>query len=80
MKSLLFILAGLFLSWHYTDLYSANSYHSLWAPLGVMVFAIALAIWLVIYAGFGRSADNDGGFGGGSGGDSGGFDGGCGGD
>lgn len=72
MKSFLIILAGLFLSWYFTDLSSDSSFQNILAPIFLFVFLIALAIWLILKAGFGkRIDDND--FGGGGGG----FDGGC---
>lgn len=47
MKSLIFILIGLYLSWHYTDLASDSSIQNALAPLGVFIFLILLAMWFV---------------------------------
>lgn len=83
MISWLVILLGLASCWHYTDLDSTSTIHSLWAPLGVMLFAIALAIKLVFTLGTGGSGRGDSGGSDGffGGHDGGGFDGGgdCGG-
>ena len=73
MKSLLIILAGLFFCWHFTNISSEGIFQSVIAPIGLFIFIISFAIWLVLNAGFGRNIDNNhGGFGG----DGGGFDGG----
>lgn len=56
MKSSIFILAALSLSWYFTDLDAEGSLKSKLAPLGVIVFLIALALWLVLKAGFGGKA------------------------
>ena len=74
MKSLITILLGLYGSWHFTDLASDSSLQKVLAPLGVVVFFIALAMWLVLKAGFGAQAQRSGGFFSGDGGDGGGGD------
>ena len=61
MKSLIIILIGLYSSWHFTDLSSESSLYSIVAPIGVFVFFISLALWLVLKAGFGGKADSSGG-------------------
>ena len=74
MKSLIVILLGLYGSWHVTDLASDSSLQRVLAPLGVVIFFIALAIWLVLKAGFGAQANRSGSFFSGDGGDGGGGD------
>lgn len=49
MKSLFIILAGLVISWIYTDLSSESTLTSIVAPLGVLIFLISLAVWLVLF-------------------------------
>lgn len=69
MKSLMIILAGLYGSWHFTDLSSASALYRVFAPFCVFVFLVALLIWL-ISRGFGgntHGGDGDGGFWGGDG-------------
>ena len=53
MKPLIIILIYLWASWHFTELGSDDVLNGVLAPLGVVVFLIALAIWLVLNAGFG---------------------------
>lgn len=72
MKGLLFIIAGLICSWYFIDLEASSSFNRIFAPLLLVVFLIALAVWLVMRAGFGRKTGRRGGLGG----DLGGFDGG----
>jgi len=60
MKSLIIILIGLYASWHFTDLSSESSLYSILAPVGVFVFFISLALWLVLKAGFGGKTDSSG--------------------
>jgi len=48
--------------------------YSIWAPVGVFVFFISLALWLVLKAGFGGKTDNSGGHFGSDGGFDGGGD------
>lgn len=50
MKSLVVILAGLWGSCRYTDLYSSDMLFNLMAPLGLVVFVIWLTFWLVVHA------------------------------
>jgi hypothetical protein len=74
MKSLIIIVIGLYVSWHYTDLESENIIFSGLAPFGVVIFLISLCLWLVLKAGFGaRTTPTDGSgstfFDGGDGGD-----------
>lgn len=73
MKSLIVILIGLFVTWHYTDLSSDNAFQSVLLPILVFIFLVAFAMWLVLKAGFGRRVDRDGYSGSGDGGDGGGF-------
>lgn len=49
MKALLIILSGLVASWYFTDLASDSGFRSILAPLGIFLFLIAAAIWLVGY-------------------------------
>lgn len=48
MKSLLFILTGLVISYHYTDLEAESGVFSVVAPLGVVLFIISFFCWLVL--------------------------------
>lgn len=48
MKALLFIALGLAGCWYLTDLDAPSPSQHLLAPLGVMVFGIALVSWLVL--------------------------------
>lgn len=73
MKLFVVIVVGLFLSWHYTDLSSESAFRSVFLPILVFLFLVALAMWLVLKAGFGSRVDRDGTYGGGAGGDGGGF-------
>jgi hypothetical protein len=57
MKSLIIILAGLWASWHFAELGSGNALTGVIAPLGVIGFLIALALWLVLKVGFGAKAN-----------------------
>jgi hypothetical protein len=72
LKSLIIIVLGLVSSWHFTQMGSPNLFAGTIAPILVAVFLIALLLWLVANAGFGRSLNRgDGGFdfdGGGDGG------------
>jgi|SaaInlStandDraft_4_1057021.scaffolds.fasta_scaffold63167_1 hypothetical protein len=68
MKSLIIILLGLSISWYFTDLSSDSSRQNMLAPIGVIMFLISFAIWLVLKAGFGTKANRSGGFFGGDGG------------
>lgn len=79
MKSLAIILIGLFVSYYVTDISSEVTAYRVFAPLGGMLFLIALALWLVLKAGAGKKSDSSSGGGGGffGGGDGVGGDGGC---
>ena len=48
MKILILILIGLVVSFIYTDLKSDSALTNIVAPLGILVFLISLAIWLVM--------------------------------
>ncbi|SEQ13553.1 hypothetical protein SAMN03080615_00584 [Amphritea atlantica] len=80
MKSIVIILAGLWISWHYTDLHSDQTLFNMVAPLGVLIFGASLAVWLVLRMGSGGRGSRSDGYSGDSGGffdgDSGGGDGG----
>jgi hypothetical protein len=71
MASWLIIILGLIGSWQYTDMESSSVFQSVFCPLMVGLFLIALLIKIVILLG----PDNNG-----HGGDGGGFTGGFGGD
>ncbi|UTF58833.1 hypothetical protein [Gilvimarinus sp. DA14] len=47
MKSLCVIVAGLILSWIFTDVRSESGFFNLFMPLCVVLFALALMIWTV---------------------------------
>ena len=49
MKSLMVICAGLWVSWRYTNLYSDQALYNMVAPIGLLLFVIALMIWLVLF-------------------------------
>ena len=52
MKSLMSILPGLYGSWHFTDLASDSSLQRVLAPLGGVIFFIALALFKSIILSF----------------------------
>lgn len=76
MKSLIIILAGLYVAWRCTDVTSGNFLANTVCPVLVLSFLVALAVWLVMKADFGEKSGDIGGDGGGFGGSDGG-DGGC---
>ncbi|WP_417225486.1 hypothetical protein [Amphritea sp.] len=49
MKSLVIILASLWVSCRYTDLYSGDVLYNLAAPVGLIVGVISLTLWLVMH-------------------------------
>ena len=60
MKSLLLILTALALSWQFSELGAENALQGIVAPLGVALSLVALALWLVLKAGFGaRTSSRD---------------------
>ncbi|WP_339897491.1 hypothetical protein [uncultured Gilvimarinus sp.] len=58
MKSLIVIIALLLSCWFMTDVRSDNSLFNVIAPLGVVVFSIALAIWVAFALAARRSDGN----------------------
>lgn len=48
MKSILIILLGLVVSWRYLDFSSDSTVGSVVAPIGLFVFLILLACWIVL--------------------------------
>ena len=76
MKSLMVILLGLFASWHFTELGTDDIFRAYISPIAFCILLMALAVWLVLKAGFGSRTDNSGSHysGGGFDGDSGGCD------
>ena len=58
MKSLLLILTALALSWHFSELGAEDAVQGIVAPLGVVISLIALALWLVLKAGFGTKTNS----------------------
>ena len=48
MKSLIVIVIGFVISWHYTDISSDAILASVVAPLAVFIFLVSLAIWFVL--------------------------------
>lgn len=46
MKALMIILAGLVITWVFTDVQSAHGLFNLFMPLLCVLFAVALLIWL----------------------------------
>ncbi|MDJ0834278.1 MAG: hypothetical protein QNJ69_12195 [Gammaproteobacteria bacterium] len=79
MKSLVLILTGMFLCWHYTDLASDGTLQGVLAPLGFIFFLVSLLIWLILRLPLGRGSSDSGYIDSGGGGDWGGGDGGGGG-
>lgn len=77
MIAWIFNIAGLMVSWHYTNLGSASILHSTVFPIFVALFSIALLIKFVFLLG---PSSGRGMHGGNGGGDGGGFLGGSGGD
>ena len=80
MKSLIFIVLGLWVSWTFTNLDSSSIFQNTFSPLCFFFFLCALITWLVIAAGIldkprgnssGEGASFSGGDSGGSGGDGG---------
>ncbi len=49
MKSLLSIIIGLAVSWHYADIESSSSLASILAPLVFIILLISLLFWLVFF-------------------------------
>ena len=75
MKSCLVNIAGLAISWYYTDLHAESSIQNMLCPILVAVFLMILAVKLAYLFGpeKARGGGSDGGFGGfGGGGDGGG--------
>ncbi|WP_428036604.1 hypothetical protein [Amphritea sp.] len=63
MKSIIVILAGLWTSWRYTDLYSDQTLFNMIAPLGVFIFLISLLLWLLLMTPLGGRAGRADGYG-----------------
>ncbi len=60
MKSLILISLGLAISWRFTDISSDSALQSVLAPIGVVICLIALCLWLVFRAGFGKKLGRSG--------------------
>ena len=54
MRSLIIIVAGIALSWHFIDVDAPSALYRVVMPALLVAFFIALALWLVLKAGFGR--------------------------
>ena len=53
MKSLLFILIGLFITFYFADMESATVLQYIFAPIGVFIFLVCFLLWLVFNANVG---------------------------
>lgn len=65
MKSLIIIIAGLVISYHFTDIRSENSLYSVIFPIGVFIFLCSAVIWLTLRIGNrsgGSSSADSGGY------------------